>query len=136
MKSFQKDIMKKFIFLIVFFLISLNSFAQNYNNVKLVFNNKQANGNICYLQDILDTDTLKTNYKDLTITGFVCSSICSIDWELKHNSNILSTTAKKYIKNCVKNNSRLYFDNIKAVTKEGRTISLNSIALRIRITEK
>ncbi len=107
--------MKKFISFVVLLVIAQISIAQDYENVRLVFNDSLSNSSIYNLQNILNTNTLKTNNPNLTITGFTCSSICYIDWEVKHNSNILSTAAKKYIKNYAKNNSKLYFDNIMAI---------------------
>lgn len=128
-------IMKRFISLIGLLVIAIFSLAQDYENVRLIFNDSLTNSFI-NLQDILDTDTLKTTNPDLTITGFTCSSICFIDWEVKHNSNILSTVAKKYIKNCAKNNSRLYFDKIRAINSEGRVISLGSMVIRVKTDKK
>ncbi len=125
--------MKKYISLVMLLVITLISMAQDYENIRLVFNDSLTNSSIYNLQNILDTDTLKTNKPNLTITGFVCSSICSIDWEVKHNSNILSSTAKKYIKSCAKNNSRLYFDRIRAINSEGKIISLGKIVIRIKM---
>ena len=123
--------MKRFISLVTLLVMALISLAQNYENVKLIFNDSLTNYFI-NLQDILDTDTLKTTNPDLTITGFTCSSICSIDWEVKHNSNILSITAKNYIKNCAKDNSRLFFDNIRAINSEGNLIYLGSRTIKIK----
>ena len=127
--------MKRFISLIGLLIIAIFSLAQDYENVRLIFNDSLTNSFI-NLQDILDTDTLKTTNPDLTITGFTCSSICFIDWEVKHNSNILSDMAKKYIKNCAKNNSKLYFDKIRAINEEGRLINLGSRVIKIKINNK
>ena len=124
--------MKKFISFVMLLVIALISMAQDYENVRLVFNDSLTNSSIYNLQNILNTDTLKINNPDLTITGFNCSSICSIDWEVKHNSNILSNMAKKYIKSCAKNNSKLYFDNIMAINREGRVISLGNRVIRVK----
>lgn len=124
--------MKKSISLVMLLVIALISMAQDYENVRLVFNDSLTNSSIYNLQNILDTDTLKTNNPNLTITGFVCSSICYVDWEVKHNSNILSNMAKKYIKSCAKNNSKLYFDNIMAINREGRVISLGNRVIRVK----
>jgi len=124
--------MKKFISFVVLLVIAQISIAQDYENVRLVFNDSLSNSSIYNLQNILNTNTLKTNNPNLTITGFTCSSICYIDWEVKHNSNILSTAAKKYIKNYAKNNSKLYFDNIMAINREGRVISLGNRVIRVK----
>ena len=124
--------MKKFISFVVLLVIAQISIAQDYENVRLVFNDSLSNSSIYNLQNILDTDTLKTNNPNLTITSFVCSSICYVDWEVKHSSNILSNMAKKYIKSCAKNNSKLYFDNIMAINREGRVISLGNRVIRVK----
>ena len=112
-------------------IISLAGFAQDYDELMLVFNNKFPATKGYNLQDILKTDTLKTNNPDIIITGFICSSMCSIDWSVKHNSNILSSPAKKYIKYCTKNHGSLYFANITAITKEGKPVNLGSRIIRI-----
>jgi len=122
----------KAITIIIFAIITtIFSYSQDYSNVALVFNDSLPASSIYKLQDILDTDTIKTNDPNIVIVGFTCSSICSIDWEVKHKSNILSSTAKKYIKSCAKGNSKLYFDNIRARNKNGIIISLGSRAIRL-----
>jgi len=129
--------MKKFISLIALVVITVSFSAQNYESIMLVFNDSLSNNSVYDLQDILNTDTVKTNNSDITITGFICSSICYIDWSVKHQSNILSSTAKNYIKNCAKkNNSKVYFDNIKAINEEGRLISLGNRVIRIKVDNK
>lgn len=129
--------MEKIISITLILLIGLSSFAQDYDGVMLVFNDKFNAGSVYKLQDILDTDTVKTNLEDLVLTGFSCSSVCQIDWEVKHKSNILSSTAKHYIKICAKRNySKLYFDNIRAINNDGRLISLGSRVIRIKIIDQ
>ncbi len=121
------------IFTIVFFtsFTAAFSYSQDYSNIELVFNDSLPVSTFYRLQDILDTDTIKTNNPDVVIVSFKCSSICSIDWAVEHRSNILGKGAKHYIKICAKRNSKLYFDDIRARTSEGRLIRIGNRVIRL-----
>ena len=108
---------RKILIILICLTVSFLSFSQTNEDIKLLFNNKSPeksqDGYHYSLEDIINSDSIQTNIQGLKIIKFICSSICSIDWEYHCNSNKLGKDLKQKIEGCSFSGiNKLYFNNI------------------------
>lgn len=131
--------MKKLkLFLIIsLFFINKTHFGQTPLDTMLVFNHKAPviiNGQKEYcLKDILLSDTLMTNIPDLKILSFYCATRCiGEDTQCTSKNGLINDTIKAYFKRCISYfPSKIYFEDIEALDKNGNKIILHRKAITI-----
>jgi hypothetical protein len=128
---------QKIILIIFFFLIIKTHFGQTPLDTMLVFNHKAPvmnNGQAVYcLKDILLSDTLMTNMPDLKILSFYCATKCiGEDTQCISKNGLINGTIKAYFKRCITYfPSKIFFEEIEAIDKNGNKIILHRKAITI-----
>ncbi len=104
-------------------LIVLLSLNFNYNIIlgqtdtllifnRVLFDGYRVSGQVYYIDDILATDTVRTNIRNLVVEEFTYSAINRFQWEHRVKGNILTQKTKDRINAIMVDGRKLFFWDI------------------------
>lgn len=105
---------------------------------RTMFNGYNISGQVYYIDDILATDTIKTNIKNLAVKQFTYSAIVNgFQWEQRVIGNILTQNDKDRINSIMLDGRKIFFFDIVVMDRAGKDYNLKrqTIMLKRRSTK-
>jgi hypothetical protein len=100
---------------------------------RVMFTGYNVYGQVYYIDDILATDTVKTNFKDLKVEKFTYSAIVNgYQWEQNVEGNILTQYDKDRIKSIMQDGRKIYFFDIVVMDKAGKDYNLKQQTIMLK----
>lgn len=102
---------------------------------RIMFNDYNVSRQVYYIDDIMATDTVKTNIRNLEVTGFTYLAIVNgFQWERRVKGNRLSTSDKNAIKSIMNEGRKLYFQDILVMDNFGKNYKIKDQVIMLKLT--